>query len=56
MNPTMHTPQGTVQWELMMKAEYDFRDDPNAVMPARPYHREVRGFALEGTVYECDSS
>jgi hypothetical protein len=40
-------PQGTVQWELVMKPEYDFKGDPDAIMPARPFHREVsKGLAV----------
>lgn len=31
-----------MKWELVVKPQYDFGDDPAAVMPARPYHREAR--------------
>jgi hypothetical protein len=47
--PSPHTTfepnqQGAVQWELVLKPEYDFGSDPHAVMPARPYHREARKY------------
>lgn len=30
-----------MQWELVLKPEYDFKGVEGAVMPARPFHREV---------------
>lgn len=44
--PIPKCPQGAVRWELVLKPEYDMRGDPHAVMPARPYHREVCPFIV----------